>query len=189
MKYAVVYGLITLGILALAFVLVQFSEERVSYEVSECGMSRFVDNILYDSDSKTLNIYVDTNCCGIKIEVEKTGRSYYLYEKQVGELCRCICKRMVIIKDVPKDFEVFFVRSDGTLEQIKPQKTTMNFCGWSSYGRCKSDLDCVVDGCSAQVCRSVFEDPIVTTCEWKECYNATKFNLACKCVDGICKWS
>ncbi len=63
------------------------------------------------------------------------------------------------------------------------------FCGWSTYGSCSSDSDCIRGGCSGQVCQSRYEETIVTTCEWRDCYNAEKYGLRCRCVDGRCMWS
>ncbi len=62
------------------------------------------------------------------------------------------------------------------------------FCGWSTGGACVTDFDCVRDGCSGQVCRSTHEEPVFTTCEWRECYDAQKYGVRCKCIDGKCKW-
>ena len=62
------------------------------------------------------------------------------------------------------------------------------FCGFSTYGICKTDKDCIVGGCSGQVCRSVNEESVITTCEYRECYDASKYGLSCKCVKGKCQW-
>jgi eight-cysteine-cluster-containing protein len=53
---------------------------------------------------------------------------------------------------------------------------------------CNTSTDCVVDGCSGQVCRSRNSDSIITTCEWKAeyaCYTAS----GCGCIGGQCQWS
>ena len=62
------------------------------------------------------------------------------------------------------------------------------FCGLSTKGKCSSDDDCIVSGCSAQVCQSRFEAPVMTTCEIRKCYNAAAYGMKCKCVDGKCMW-
>ena len=62
------------------------------------------------------------------------------------------------------------------------------FCGYSTYGACDADSDCMTGGCSGQVCQSRFEDPVITTCEWRDCYNADKYDVSCGCVEGMCKW-
>ncbi|AGK61785.1 hypothetical protein Asulf_01814 [Archaeoglobus sulfaticallidus PM70-1] len=62
------------------------------------------------------------------------------------------------------------------------------FCGRSTYGKCENDNDCVVDGCSSQICRSVYEEPVITTCEWKDCYDSLKYGYGCKCVNQKCQW-
>ncbi len=63
------------------------------------------------------------------------------------------------------------------------------FCGTSSEGICESDADCVTDGCSGQICRSVNDESAITTCEWQECYDDEKFNVRCGCVKNKCIWS
>jgi len=70
-----------------------------------------------------------------------------------------------------------------------PIEVKEDFCGWSTYGKCSLDLDCLIDGCSGQVCRSKFEGPTLTTCEWKECYDETKYGLTCKCLENKCQWA
>ncbi|MEM0468783.1 MAG: eight-cysteine-cluster domain-containing protein [Pyrobaculum sp.] len=67
--------------------------------------------------------------------------------------------------------------------------SSVGFCGISTNGPCESDADCLRDGCSGQVCRSVREEPVVTTCEWRDCYDAEKYKVACKCVNGMCQWA
>ncbi|HBR22030.1 MAG TPA: hypothetical protein DD713_05610 [Nitrospiraceae bacterium] len=62
------------------------------------------------------------------------------------------------------------------------------FCGWSTGGECKTDSDCIKGGCSGQVCQSKKEGAVITTCEWRECYNANKYKVSCKCIEGRCEW-
>jgi eight-cysteine-cluster-containing protein len=58
------------------------------------------------------------------------------------------------------------------------------FCGKSTEGPCTSDSDCITGGCSGQVCQSIKEEPIITTCEYRDCYNAENYGMKCKCVKG-----
>lgn len=62
------------------------------------------------------------------------------------------------------------------------------FCGWSTYGNCSSDFDCIKSGCSGQVCQSKQEKPVITTCEWRDCYDAKPYGLECKCINQQCQW-
>lgn len=64
-----------------------------------------------------------------------------------------------------------------------------NFCGSSTYGSCITDADCMSAGCSGQICQSTTEENAITTCEWKECYNAESFGLGCGCVNNQCQWA
>lgn len=62
------------------------------------------------------------------------------------------------------------------------------FCGWSTLGKCLTDLDCTKGGCSGQICQSKQEEPIITTCEWIDCYDAKAYKMECKCVNKQCQW-
>jgi len=67
-------------------------------------------------------------------------------------------------------------------------KDITGFCGRSTNGPCNQDSDCISGGCSGQVCQSKSEEPIITTCEYKECYNAAAYNLTCGCKNNQCQW-
>lgn len=77
----------------------------------------------------------------------------------------------------------------GVLKQDSGTAEKAAFCGWSTGGECSSDEDCTVGGCSSQVCMAESEGGMVTTCEWRNCYDADAYDLSCKCVGGECRWS
>lgn len=62
------------------------------------------------------------------------------------------------------------------------------FCGKSLNDACSADTDCQVGGCSSQVCGAAASGEL-TTCEWRNCYKADTYNLACKCVAKMCQWA
>ncbi|MBI2584092.1 MAG: eight-cysteine-cluster domain-containing protein [Candidatus Aenigmarchaeota archaeon] len=62
------------------------------------------------------------------------------------------------------------------------------FCGFSTGSSCTKDSDCTVGGCSSQVCQGVSEESIITTCEYRECYNAPAFGAECGCANAKCTW-
>jgi len=62
-------------------------------------------------------------------------------------------------------------------------KEATDFCGSSTQGPCSSDSDCITGGCSGQVCQSVQEEPVISTCDYRDCYNAEKYGKACRCVN------
>ncbi len=62
------------------------------------------------------------------------------------------------------------------------------FCGWSTNGSCSGNGDCTTGGCSAQVCQSVSEEPVITNCMYSECYDAASYGVSCGCVGGKCQW-
>jgi eight-cysteine-cluster-containing protein len=103
------------------------------------------------------------------------------------------------LKEAPKIREEIIKRLpefSNELKEIKvlsprpvkiPEKET-GFCGWSTKATCKTDEDCIKGGCSAQVCQGKTEEPEITTCEWRDCYNAEAYNLRCGCFEGKCQW-
>lgn len=139
------------------------------------------------------------NCCSdeLKVVANRSGDVVHVYLLELdfdGLLCRCIC---------PKDFKVIIRGQEpyeglsilwvavygGEVRSVKVLYEGMRgFCGRSTYGRCRTDLDCVRDGCSGEVCRSVLEDPVITPCIWRECYDVRKYKAVCSCVNGMCQW-
>ncbi|MBU4501571.1 MAG: eight-cysteine-cluster domain-containing protein [Nanoarchaeota archaeon] len=73
-------------------------------------------------------------------------------------------------------------------ELDEPVEVEEPFCGTSIGGKCESDDECVKGGCSSQLCESKNEEPLNTICDYKECYNADKYGLSCKCVENKCQW-
>ena len=63
-----------------------------------------------------------------------------------------------------------------------------DFCGISTRGSCTADSDCIRGGCSGQVCQSAKEEPVITTCEYVECYDPALYKLSCGCNSGKCQW-
>jgi len=68
------------------------------------------------------------------------------------------------------------------------EKIGDEFCGVSTHGPCSSDEECVKGGCSGEVCQSVREGEMITTCEWRDCYDSKKYGYGCRCVAGECQW-
>jgi len=62
------------------------------------------------------------------------------------------------------------------------------FCGYSTAQYCASDGECFSGGCSGQICQSIYEESIITTCEWMDCYSAAAYGLSCGCVNNQCIW-
>jgi len=62
------------------------------------------------------------------------------------------------------------------------------FCGTSTNYACSNDSDCITGGCSGQVCQAAAEPPVITTCEYRECYSAQAYGVGCGCHSGKCRW-
>ncbi|MDH7594172.1 MAG: DUF333 domain-containing protein [Methanomicrobiales archaeon] len=109
--------------------------------------------------------------------VEQGGRVEIRKDEKGGEYGMCI------FPDGSECEEWEFYRGG-----CKPVGKRGGFCGWSTFGSCVNDADCMRGGCSEQVCQSVNESPVVTTCEWRDCYSAGDYGLSCGCVGGRCQW-
>ncbi len=162
-------------------------KREVRYEVGECAKVKMLKpDVSYDAKNKLPRACVVVNCCSDEILVERQNSEYVVVETdRDGKLCKCLCVRDITIYDVSRDYRVFFVDVGGTKHEIWKLE---GFCGWSTYGECRNDADCAVTGCSSQVCAAKGER-VVTTCEWRECYDARAFDLLCRCVEGRCQWS
>lgn len=59
--------------------------------------------------------------------------------------------------------------------------TALLFCH-SAYAQshAKAEAGCVIGGCSAELCLNSEDEPMTSTCEWKEEY-------ACYAREGVCK--
>jgi len=61
------------------------------------------------------------------------------------------------------------------------------FCGWN-IGECSADGDCKAGGCYKEVCQSRENIQIFTNCDPRDCYDSSKYNTQCGCVNGRCSW-
>jgi len=77
---------------------------------------------------------------------------------------------------------------DGCWDGTKCVQNLVEFCGTSTNGQCAVDSDCIEGGCSGQVCQSKNEEPVITTCEYRDCYNAENYGKVCGCIDNKCQW-
>ena len=161
--------------------------DRVQYSVLECSIEgeTYETYFHYFEENKTLLVNNVVNCCGINLSAKKVGNTYYIYETQYGDLCKCVCNRKILIYNVERDSRVIFISLDNKEKIISPN---LEFCGKSTYSECSSDEDCIVTGCSSQICQSKHEELAITTCEFKDCYDANKFKLICKCFNNRCQW-
>jgi eight-cysteine-cluster-containing protein len=77
-------------------------------------------------------------------------------------------------------------------DELPPENGEINlieeFCGFSTYSACLVDEDCRIGGCSGQVCQARDEESAITTCEYRTCYNADRYQMSCLCFAGQCQW-
>jgi len=98
------------------------------------------------------------------------------------------------VKPINKPSSLTIVKKDGKYIIVKLTESTTttiseDFCGTSTKGPCSTDEDCITGGCSSQVCQSSSEEPAITTCDWRDCYNARAYGLGCRCIQGKCMWT
>lgn len=164
------------------------AQGEISYSVGICeqvGIKAQRVAATYREPTKEVEALVQTNCCGTEVIAEMDGTELILREVQRGALCRCVCNRKVLVKNVGLNVTVKFIDLNGK-EQILLPKT--GFCGSSTYAFCESDSDCKRTGCSGQICAGK-DESMITACEWRDCYNAEAFGLTCRCVANACQWS
>jgi eight-cysteine-cluster-containing protein len=75
------------------------------------------------------------------------------------------------------------------IEEVEDNSNTEGFCGSSTDFSCSTSDDCQPAGCSGQICMGKDEEPIITTCEWRDCYDETIYDLSCQCLNSQCQWS
>jgi eight-cysteine-cluster-containing protein len=68
------------------------------------------------------------------------------------------------------------------------EKEAVSFCGTSSGDACVQDNDCTVGGCSSQICQSASAESGMSTCEYRDCYDAKVAGVSCGCSSGKCQW-
>lgn len=63
-----------------------------------------------------------------------------------------------------------------------------DFCGTSTYAECDSDVDCIRGGCSGEICQSAHQEPVITPCWWRDCFDTDKHKTFCLCMNHKCQW-
>jgi len=130
--------------------------------------------------TKAENSFCESNkvCCSIRAVVPNSVPSYEMLERSE---CDDIGDNGEPIVGGHKE-----IVSNSFCVEVK---TAESFCGKSSLGVCETDADCIKGGCSEQVCQSKNEEPIATTCEYRNCYNPVPYKTNCLCIENKCKWS
>ncbi len=99
------------------------------------------------------------------------------------EECELACGRMWSCWTIEKEDEGL---DKSWVDEINKILTSEEFCGWSTYAKCKTDADCNMGGCSGEVCEGKGEGTI-TNCQGRDCYYVAGYE--CKCIDDKCQWS
>ncbi|MDI6806285.1 MAG: eight-cysteine-cluster domain-containing protein [Candidatus Aenigmarchaeota archaeon] len=172
-------------------------EERVDVEVVD-GFINLIHHLNYVCCAN-MKVYLDSSESFPEYTLIK------IKEKNEGEMCRCICDYEISIKIGPLEKGKYLIQIWGVefenmsaellwekeleMKEVTTLPLREEFCGWSTNGRCLTDFDCVKGGCSGQVCQSKYEEPVITICEWRDCYNAIAYGLECKCINQQCQWA
>ena len=76
----------------------------------------------------------------------------------------------------------------GQEDVMNAETANEKFCGWSTFGNCSTDSECIRGGCNGEVCQSEFEEKVLTRCDDRDCYNPNFYSLSCLCVGKECQW-
>lgn len=60
------------------------------------------------------------------------------------------------------------------------------FCGYSTFGSCDINADCITSGCSGENCQSKTEEMGPSSCVVRDCYPSK--DTECKCISKKCQW-
>ena len=160
--------------------------DKVAYSVSITSKYR-TPKAIYIPNSKVLKVFVNVVCCSDGIEVRKNEKEILVkvIDKD-GVVCKCFETKEIVIPGLSRPDSVIFVDYNGEIKKLPLEVS--KFCGVSTFGECNSDKDCVVTGCSNEVCASKHEKPIYSACVYKTCYDYRKYGVGCRCVLGRCMW-
>ena len=182
---ALIVNYIDRGINFFVFDLIELNTSERSVEPI---IYQFETNFLYYPLEISSIASGDTEISLFTLTNEKTGK---LCASTAGfDIVNYTWKRYPHIPPVPVEFEIGKeeIESIGVEFSELFDNDVSGFCGWSTYGRCSSDVECITGGCSGQVCQSVHEKPVGTTCEWRDCYNSEEYGVYCGCANGMCQW-
>jgi len=182
---------------------VKGSSILVSYNFTESCLGNYTvyATTRESNGAVVINGRISPNCCSDRLEVVANRSNdvifVYIFEEDFdGLLCRCLCPRdfSIVVRGIGEKLVVLWSTIyGGGVKNVKILREAWlgegnEFCGQSTYGECRSDADCVRDGCSGEVCRSALEGPVATMCLWRECYDVKKYGVKCACVEGMCQW-
>ncbi|MEM4500118.1 MAG: hypothetical protein QXD62_02095 [Candidatus Woesearchaeota archaeon] len=141
---------------------------------------------LFDQESgwHILNINLKAQSC-----LDAGGRIVSEYEDEgVLEICefdgfRCSLDEIESCLERKKE-QTISENTESISENIELEN--MEFCGHSTFGRCEKDEDCIVSGCSNEICQSINEESKISACIWKDCFRSEGYG--CKCINNECQW-
>jgi len=82
---------------------------------------------------------------------------------------------------------IIYTASSGNIN--KAGETNLNTNGKTVTVECYKDADCLVAGCSGQLCVPRDKAPsVISTCEWKDEY-ACYAEDSCLCRNNKCQWA
>jgi eight-cysteine-cluster-containing protein len=79
------------------------------------------------------------------------------------------------------------IKEKPDIPEIKPPSEG-GFCGTSTFAECITNDECTTGGCSSQICQGTNEEPLISTCEYKECYDPKTYEVNCQCNENKCQW-
>jgi len=64
----------------------------------------------------------------------------------------------------------------------------IEYYGFSTYGSCQVNNDCLVSGCNREICQSKTEESLVSICILPDKPTPPQLNYECQCVVQRCQW-
>ncbi len=125
-----------------------------------------------------------------------TGSISISGSKTISNIQQTTLFSIMCTKDDSSTFDYLTIMVGGGMVGSTSPSTTAtsttkqeSFCGSSKTGSyCSQKSDCIVSGCSSQICQSRFDKEEISTCEYRECYDALKYAMECSCMSSKCQW-
>ena len=171
--------------------------EETSFQILRCSGCY---QISYQFDVNTDELPDNVNGFEIMLsfadnEISNVEITEIIDDDNINSFEDCVAAGYPVMESYPRKcavgdivyVEEIDIENDDEIGEIT--QPTEPFCGISSRDSCESDSDCKKEGCSGQICQGSNDEGVVTTCEYKECYNAENYGLSCGCVDNQCIWN
>lgn len=85
---------------------------------------------------------------------------------------------------------LFFMKNmmifEETREKIREEER--GYYGFSTFGQCQNDNDCLISGCNREICQSRFEEEMASICILPNRPTPSQLGYGCRCHLNQCQW-